>query len=224
MQIQVQEQAGGKVVRLFGEFDSATAPEVDQRLQGALAGGQTVVVDFSGVPFMSSAGLRVLQRAAAGANAAGGEVWLAAVPPAVQSVLQQTGFDRLFRSFAGVSDAGDELQRRREKAERAAEPPPSVVVVEGDVDAATAPALERRLRSAVNGGAKRLVLDLRAVTFIASAGLRVLQSILMAARAQEGDLRLAGATPEVQHLLETMGFAALFKSFGSVESAVASYE
>jgi len=42
----------------------------------------------------------------------------------------------------------------------------AVIVVAGDLDAATAPAFRERLRSVIAGGATRLVLDLRRVTFV----------------------------------------------------------
>lgn len=50
----------------------------------------------------------------------------------------------------------------------------------GDLDAATAASLEPQLLDAA-GGAQRLVLDLREVAFIDSAGVRVLDHVVAAA-------------------------------------------
>jgi anti-anti-sigma factor len=48
------------------------------------------------------------------------------------------------------------------------------VAVEGDLDMATAPRLEASLQEALQLGARRLTVDLGAVTFVDSSGLRVL--------------------------------------------------
>jgi anti-anti-sigma factor len=50
----------------------------------------------------------------------------------------------------------------------------TVVTVDGVVDLATAPALEGLLTEIVDDGAACVVIDLTAVTFLASVGLRIL--------------------------------------------------
>ncbi len=50
----------------------------------------------------------------------------------------------------------------------------AVVVVAGEIDAATAPLLKDKLLELVATGVERLVVDLRAVTFIESIGLGTL--------------------------------------------------
>jgi anti-sigma B factor antagonist len=58
----------------------------------------------------------------------------------------------------------------------------AVVAVAGELDVSTAPVLRERLRSAIAGGARRLVVDLRRVTFIESVGL----GVMIGARKQLG--------------------------------------
>jgi len=58
----------------------------------------------------------------------------------------------------------------------------ATITVAGDLDARAAPVLRERLQAAIAGGARRLVLDLRRVTFIESVAL----GVIIAARKQLG--------------------------------------
>ena len=60
-----------------------------------------------------------------------------------------------------------------------------VVIPTGELDLATAPALEDALQGAFDGGSGRVVLDLRELEFIDSSGLRT----LLTARRRADDAR-----------------------------------
>jgi anti-sigma B factor antagonist len=96
--------------------------------------------------------------------------------------------------------------------------------LEGDFDAAAAPEVEKRLQTLYKGGRSRLVLDLSGVPYIASAGLRVLQMTLLAARARSGDLRLAALPEAVREVLDMAGFTPMFTLFDDAEAAVQSFQ
>jgi anti-anti-sigma factor len=75
----------------------------------------------------------------------------------------------------------------------------------GDLDAATAGTLDAAFDDVVGGGARRVVVDLAAVTFLDSTGLR---SLLRAAANLEGaggTLRCAPLSPQVRRVLELSG-------------------
>ena len=57
----------------------------------------------------------------------------------------------------------------------------------------------------VEGGATRLVLDLTALDYISSAGLRVLLTVLKAIQENRGQLVLAGVGPNVASVLTMSG-------------------
>jgi anti-anti-sigma factor len=80
-----------------------------------------------------------------------------------------------------------------------------VVRLEGEIDAATAPALQRRLE------AHPLVhvLDMERVTFLDSSGLKVL-AIANRARNPDGPLMLRAPSPSVRRLLDIAGLADTF--------------
>jgi anti-anti-sigma factor len=68
-----------------------------------------------------------------------------------------------------------------------------------------------------------LALDLEGVTYIASAGFRALQSILLAARANGGELRIASVRPEVKEVFELTGFDQVLKLYDSLADAIGSF-
>ena len=222
MKTQELVRFGITVVRLFGEFDAASAPTVQERLKVLTSGERPIVVlDFTGVPFMSSAGLRVLQMSLRSAQSSHGAIRLASVSAPVLAVLQQTGMATLFTIYPDADTALQDFDM-----EAAAKVVAEVRIVEltGELDANNAPELEQRLRDLINNGVSRLVLDMGHVTFVTSAALRVFQVLLMAARAHGGDVRLATVQPQVQQILNALGFNTLLKSFDTVQGAVESYD
>jgi len=224
MQMQEAVVHGVTVVRLFGEFDSASAPAVEQHIEGLAKGeGQCVVLDFTGVPFMSSAGLRVLQKVLRIARGNGGDIRLASVGQPVHTVLHQTGLAQMFKIFPDAEAALAEFVTQAEGQATRARNEVRVVRLEGDLDAAAIPVVEKQLRAEVHAGGKRLVVDLGKVTYMASAGLRVLQGALMSMRGQGGDLRLACVHPQVKKTFDLLGFSPLFKTYDTVDAAIDSF-
>ncbi|MBV9921028.1 MAG: STAS domain-containing protein [Pseudonocardia sp.] len=84
----------------------------------------------------------------------------------------------------------------------------TLLVVEGEIDTLTAGALERALSGLLAEPAEVLVVDLTAVTFLASSGLAVL--IRTANEAGERRLRLVAAARAVRRPMEITGSDQLF--------------
>ena len=96
-----------------------------------------------------------------------------------------------------------------------AEPRPVVdgageVVVEGEVDVATAPQLREALHQVIDQGATRLRIDLAEVGFIDSAGLGVLIGVLKRVREAGGEIELAHVQPAPRKVIEITGLDELF--------------
>ena len=98
MQIAEVRQDGVDVIAPVGRIDTTTVGAFDARLAALLAAASPrVVVDFSGVDYISSAGLRVLLVAARRVQAAGGgRLALCALGEPVRQVFQLAGFLPLF--------------------------------------------------------------------------------------------------------------------------------
>ena len=96
-----------------------------------------------------------------------------------------------------------------------------VVAPSGRIDAVTSDDLERRLLALVATRGARLVVDLRGVEYISSAGLRVLLRLAKKAKEQSGRVVLSSLGPAVRQVFELAGFLALFEVEASREQALA---
>jgi anti-sigma B factor antagonist len=96
----------------------------------------------------------------------------------------------------------------------------SVVTVSGRVDSATAPDLQKALQDLLDAERKQLVLDLKDVDYMSSAGLRVLVAMQKAAKKDGGALRLAQLSARVSEVLELAGLAPVFEIYPDVVEAV----
>jgi anti-sigma B factor antagonist len=99
----------------------------------------------------------------------------------------------------------------------------AVMSVTGRVDSATAPELESQLRALVDGGKTHIVLDLKNVEYMSSAGLRAMVSTLKSVKRVNGDLRLANPSARVEEVLHLAGLTSIFTMFPTQEAAVGSF-
>ena len=107
MEITCIQYKHSDLVKPEGRVDSATAPQLAKALEDITNAGRfRIVLDLSGVDFMSSAGLRVListQKTCKRYNR--GEIALAAVPKRIYDALDLAGFIPLFRFFDSALNA-----------------------------------------------------------------------------------------------------------------------
>ena len=90
----VAEDAGGdgeRVIRLRGELDIESAPDLERVLLRSRPAGQRVVLDLAELKFMDSTGLRVLLRARVAAEEGRWEINLRNVPPTIRRLFDMTG-------------------------------------------------------------------------------------------------------------------------------------
>jgi serine/threonine-protein kinase RsbW len=94
------------LVALAGNLDSNTSPQAQQALDAVLAsGGKNVVVDFTALDYISSAGLRVLLGTAKRLRGAGGALRLFGLNETVREVFDISGFSTILAVFATEADA-----------------------------------------------------------------------------------------------------------------------
>jgi anti-anti-sigma factor len=82
--------------------------------------------------------------------------------------------------------------------------------IAGRIDGVTTPELESAVTSTINGGTPRVIFDMRAVTYVSSAGLRVILSTAKRAKAAQGGLAIFGLQSEVNEVFEISGFQNMF--------------
>jgi anti-anti-sigma factor len=106
MEITRNQNGEVTVLGLAGRLDAQSAGEAEAAFNQALDEGcQQVLVDMSGVEYISSAGLRVLLSTAKKLSASGGKLVLAGLKPYVQEVFEVAGFTAIFQIYPDL-DAG----------------------------------------------------------------------------------------------------------------------
>ena len=80
------------------------------------------------------------------------------------------------------------------------------IEISGRMDAAWSAELGKYLQQSVHSGAHAIALDLSAVTYLSSAGIRVLVILAKQLKAIEGSLRIVKASDSVASVLELVGF------------------
>src|SRR5262249_4771222 len=75
--------------------------------------------------------------------------------------------------------------------------------ISGKIDALTGPTLESAL--AINENNARVILDMRGVTYISSAGLRVIVQAAKRAKGSKGGVVIFGLQPLVMEVFEVSG-------------------
>ena len=99
----------------------------------------------------------------------------------------------------------------------------SIFRPQGRVDGQGAIDLELTLQAAFEEGASRMILDLSQVTYINSAGLRIIAAILTLNQGSGGDLLLASPSQRIRRVFQIIGFDNFFRLFDSVETAVEAF-
>jgi anti-anti-sigma factor len=120
--------------------------------------------------------------------------------------------------------------------------PVTVFYIKGDIDSSTYQQIQAQIEQGVQAGAHDVVLDLSAVGYLSSAGIRMLSSLFYQLRGnlpQESDagikqgihdgtfksphLKLAGAPSRVAEVLKMSGMDMVLEMYRSVPEAVASF-
>ena len=100
--MEIAEEALGRVMTVSarGPLDGATTPAFSERLQQLASKSEArLLIDLSGVTFISSAGLRAVTAALKTVHAGNGTLAVCAFPGPVQEVMDVTGFTALLRIF-----------------------------------------------------------------------------------------------------------------------------
>ena len=95
-----------------------------------------------------------------------------------------------------------------------------VAEIIGDIDRSTAQEIEARLLPQIQAGT-RLILDMRGVNYMSSAGLRMLLIMYRELKEHQGEIALSGLSDRLQDIMAVTGFLKHFTICQSVEQGVA---
>ncbi len=94
----IQEQDGNMVAYLEGSLDTSTVPETEKAMLPLYeCEGKDVIIDCTGLTYISSAGLRIFLNVLKNVEEKGGQVYITNINDAVRNVFSITGFNNIFQ-------------------------------------------------------------------------------------------------------------------------------
>jgi anti-sigma B factor antagonist len=96
----------------------------------------------------------------------------------------------------------------------------TLVEVDGSIDVYTVPRLRERLVETLNEGSRHLVVDLKGVAFLDSAGLDELEAVLKRVHACGGSMRLVCNQERILKLFRITALTKVFSIHATVCEAV----
>jgi anti-sigma B factor antagonist len=92
------------VIEICGDIDGKTAPTVQEFVLAQIQPGVKILLDMKNVPYMSSAGLRVLLVTYRQIVSSNGRIVLATLSEEIKDTMSMTGFLRFFDVYDTVAD------------------------------------------------------------------------------------------------------------------------
>lgn len=105
MNVAIKSLGDATVAEIEGELDGSTAPLAQQQVLGALKPGRPVILDLTNVPYMSSAGLRMLLSTYRQVTNTGGQIVFVGVVDEIKDTMEVTGFLKFFTLADSLDDA-----------------------------------------------------------------------------------------------------------------------
>ena len=96
MKINIKRNGNELTVALEGRLDTLTSPDLEEELEDKLDDVEMLIFDFSGLEYISSAGLRVLVGAAQAIDENDGDMVIRNLSVPVRDVFDVTGFSDAF--------------------------------------------------------------------------------------------------------------------------------
>ncbi len=95
-----------------------------------------------------------------------------------------------------------------------------ILRVKGHLDSSSAGELEGILESVFEYGYRKIIVDLKEVTYISSGGWGIFTGRVKSLREGKGDVVLVGMSPEVYDIYELLGFQEIIMQFRDIDDAV----
>lgn len=104
MQVQLETHGNWQVIKVIGQIDSKTVSDLRDFIDVELKQGHPVALELTGVPFMSSAGLRTLLTLQRKTQEMGVDLALVGVADVIADTMKVTGFYQFFTIYESLSE------------------------------------------------------------------------------------------------------------------------
>lgn len=106
METELRHENSITTISVKGSVDALTAAELTNTMNKQVEDGHVnLVVDLTGLAFMSSAGLRSLLGAVKETRSHGGDLRIVSTNPGIDKVLKMSGFQNIAKVFTSQADA-----------------------------------------------------------------------------------------------------------------------
>lgn len=95
-----------------------------------------------------------------------------------------------------------------------------ILHIKGRLDAVSAPIAEKRIIDVINSGHVKLLFEMSGVTYLSSAGMRVLLSTTKRLKTLSGKLSVCCVTVNILDILKISGFDHVLDLFNTQEDAL----
>lgn len=106
MEVNIRKEEKVLVVSVTGRMDAVSAPDFDTQVEERVDKGETnLVLDLSGLDYISSAGLRSMLTLAKKLKTKEGDLVLFGLQDVVNEVFEVSGFSTIFEIFGSLEEA-----------------------------------------------------------------------------------------------------------------------
>lgn len=105
VEISAQQEGDVLVIKLDGRLDASTTPVVEKKLAKLLETSKKMLVDFTDVGYLSSAGMRLLLSMTKKMQANEGQIAFFAMSEDVLEIIKMAGFERILKIFNTKNEA-----------------------------------------------------------------------------------------------------------------------
>lgn len=109
--VEIENVEGKCVMRLSGRLDAVTAPILEKKIEEQIGQDhRKILLEFSSVDYLSSAGMRLLLAATKKMKAKEGLLVLSSIVDDVMEIIKMAGFERILNIYSSEKEALDALK------------------------------------------------------------------------------------------------------------------
>ncbi len=106
MELTSDNTGGAVIVKAVGRVDGANARDFHEGLEASIGSdGESMVLDFEGLSYISSAGLRVVLLVAKTLQQQDAKLAVCSLSDSIREVFEISGFDKIVPVYADTGDA-----------------------------------------------------------------------------------------------------------------------
>ncbi|NGX54634.1 MAG: Anti-sigma-B factor antagonist [Chlamydiae bacterium] len=106
MEAQVEEKGDVIVVRVEGRLDAASSPQLEKQINSIIEAGHfKLLLNFSGVDYLSSAGMRLMLSASKKLKSLEGRLIACSLNEEVMDVIKMAGFNQVIEIYPNEEES-----------------------------------------------------------------------------------------------------------------------